>query len=107
MPKPLHHIFVCGQSRPEGHPRGSCGTSGAGAVFQSFGAALIAGNLMDKIALAQTGCLGPCHLGANVLIYPEGVLYSEVKPEDAATIVEQHLLKGDVVTEKLAPKEIW
>lgn len=107
MAKPEKHVFICGQSRPEGHPKGSCGTAGAGAVFQSFGAALTRGKLLEKIALTQSGCLGPCHLGANVLVYPDGVMYSAVKPEDVATIVEQHLVNGHPVSEKLAPAEVW
>lgn len=107
MPKPLQHIFVCEQSRQEGHPRGSCGASGAASVFQAFGSALSRGKLLDKIALTQAGCLGPCQLGVNVLIYPEGVMYSEVKPEDVANIVQQHLVNGNPVTEKLAPAEVW
>ena len=107
MPKPLHHIFVCGQSRPEGHPRGSCGTSGAGNVFQSFGSGLTVNKLLDKVALTQAGCLGPCHLGANVLVYPEGIMYTQVTAEDVSTIIDQHLINGKPVIEKIAPTEVW
>lgn len=107
MSRPEKHVFVCGQTRPEDHPKGSCGTLGAGPVFQAFSAAITAGKLFNKIALTQAGCFGPCHLGANVLIYPDGVLYSQVKPEDVAVIVDQHLLNGEPVKEKLAPAEVW
>ncbi|MCG8608994.1 MAG: (2Fe-2S) ferredoxin domain-containing protein [Pseudomonadales bacterium] len=107
MSKPVKHVFVCGQQRPDGHPRGSCGAVGASSVAQSFAAVLTARNLFSSIALTNSGCLGPCHLGANVLVYPEGILYSEVKPEDVETIVEQHLIQGQPVTAKLAPAEVW
>ena len=30
-----------------------------------------------KIAITNTGCLGPCGFGASVLVYPEGVLYGK------------------------------
>ena len=36
MAKPVKHIFVCTQSRPPGHPRGSCGANGSMVVFQEF-----------------------------------------------------------------------
>jgi (2Fe-2S) ferredoxin len=48
--------------------------------------------------LTSTGCLGPCALGANVLVYPEGILYGRVTPRDVQEIIEQHLLSGKPVT---------
>jgi hypothetical protein len=32
MARPEFHIFLCGQRRPEGHPRGSCGAKGSEAL---------------------------------------------------------------------------
>lgn len=107
MPKPEHHVFVCIQNRGEGHPRGSCGAKSASKVLQRFAEELTAKQLLGSIALTQTTCLGPCHLGPSVLVYPQGVMYSEVNESDVETIVEQHLLQGEVVTEKLAPAEVW
>jgi len=107
MPKPERHVFVCGQLRPDNHPRGSCGSVGAAQVFQTFGAAITKNGLLGKVALTNTGCLGPCQTGANVLIYPEGTLYAAVKPEDVHAIVEQHLVKGEPVADILAPADVW
>lgn len=107
MPKPERHVFVCGQQRPENHPKGSCGHSGAATVFQTFGAQMSQNGLLGKVALTNTGCLGPCQQGANVLIYPEGTMYSQVSPEDVGQIVQQHLLGGTPVAEKLTPAELW
>ena len=42
-------------------------------------------------------CFGGCHDGPNVIVYPDRVWYADVKPEDADTIVEEHLKKGEVV----------
>jgi (2Fe-2S) ferredoxin len=64
-------------------------------------------NLFEKIALTNTGCLGPCSFGSNVLVYPDGVLYGKVKPSDVATIIEQHLLGGEPVTSLQVPAEVW
>jgi (2Fe-2S) ferredoxin len=47
--------------------------------------------------LTSTGCLGPCALGASVLVYPDGVLYGRVTPSDVPEIIEQHLLSGKPV----------
>ena len=67
MAKPEFHIFVCGQRRPAGHPRGSCGAKGVEALYDAFARALTQRNLHSRIALTSTGCLGPCQAGANWL----------------------------------------
>lgn len=107
MPKPKHHIFICAQRRPDGHPRGSCGAKGADGLYDAFARELIKRNLQNSIALTNTGCLGPCQGGANVLVYPEGIMYSWVEAEDAAKIVEEHLVGGTPWADKLTPAEIW
>jgi (2Fe-2S) ferredoxin len=107
MPRPDRHIFVCAQNRPDGHPRGSCGAKSAGDVLQRFADLLTKKRLLGKVALTQTNCLGPCHVGANVLVYPEGVMYAEVNAADVDEIVDKHLIGGEPVTEKLAAAEVW
>lgn len=106
MPKPDHHIFVCVQRRPQGHPRSSCAERGAEEVYNAFSQELIKRNLQN-VALTQTGCLGPCQAGGNVLIYPDGVLYGWVEPDDVPKIIEQHVLGGKVYEDKKAPAELW
>lgn len=107
MPKPVKHVFVCTQTRPPGHPRGSCGQSGSTGVFQAFMQSFEQGRLYGQFALTGSGCLGTCDLGPTVLVYPEGVMYSKVAPEDVPAIVEDHLIKGEPVERLLAPSEIW
>jgi len=94
------------QSRPPGHPRGSCGEKGCEAVFNAFNQELIKRNLQN-VALTQAGCLGPCQAGGNVLIYPSGTLYGWVEVEDVPKIIEQHILGGEVYPDKVAPAELW
>jgi len=53
---------------------------------------------LDKeVKVVRTGCFGLCELGPIMIVYPEGVFYSRVKPEDAKEIVEEHILKGRIV----------
>ncbi|MEQ1923747.1 MAG: hypothetical protein ABL952_14670 [Pyrinomonadaceae bacterium] len=40
---------------------------------------------------------GYSHVGTAVMVYPDGTMYGQVQPEDAAEIVEEHLEKGKVV----------
>ncbi|MGV6816736.1 MAG: (2Fe-2S) ferredoxin domain-containing protein [Thiotrichales bacterium] len=107
MPKPLKHVFVCVQNRPEGHPRPSCGKKGCVEVADAFYQQLEQRQAFDKIQVTTTGCLGPCMEGPSVLVYPEGVMYGRVTAEDVTTIFDEHLL-GDKPVEKLkVPAEIW
>ncbi|PZR76024.1 MAG: ferredoxin, partial [Stutzerimonas stutzeri] len=84
----------------------SCAAKGGEALFDAFSQALIRRNLIGRIALTGTGCLGPCQAGANVLIYPGALMYSWVEPADADGILT-HLLEGEPFTDKLTPAELW
>jgi (2Fe-2S) ferredoxin len=64
-------------------------------------------NLFDRFQVTNTGCFGPCGLGPNVLVYPDGVLYVGVKKEDVATLIEEHLLGGKPLERLLAPADVW
>lgn len=107
MARPSMHVFVCTQQRPAGHPRGSCAEKGCADVYNAFASALVKHNLFSRIALTQTGCLGPCQTGANVLIYPDAVLYIQMTANDVEQVIEKHLLRGEVLLEKIAPPELW
>ena len=57
--------------------------------------------LKDEVNVITTGCFGLCALGPIMVVYPEGSFYSMVKVEDIPEIVEEHLLKGRIVTRLL------
>lgn len=50
-------------------------------------------------------CFGLCTYGPNVIIYPDGVVYSAVAPQDVAEIVREHLVHGRVVERLLFKKK--
>jgi NADP-reducing hydrogenase subunit HndC len=53
---------------------------------------------MDKeIKVVETGCMGPCDLGPILVVYPEGIFYNKLTPEDAREIAREHLMKGRIV----------
>lgn len=107
MGKPKKHVFICTQSRPADHPRGSCAAKGGTDILQEFMQQFEKRQLWTRYAVAGSTCLGTCGSGACVLVYPEGVMYGGVKKDDVATIIEEHLL-GDKPVEKLQVHEvIW
>jgi len=49
------------------------------------------------IRLSKSGCQGFCQMGPLVTIEPEGTLYTKVKPEDVAEIVQTTLIDHKIV----------
>ncbi len=50
-----------------------------------------------KGELLEAGCIGKCKLGPTVIVYPEGVVYRQLKPENAREIIEEHVLGGRIL----------
>lgn len=51
-------------------------------------------NLESEINIIETGCMGPCDFGPVMMVYPEGIFYKKVTPEDIPAMVEEHFIKG-------------
>ena len=107
MPKPEKHVFVCLNQRPPGHPNGSCTDRGGPDLMAEFGRLLEKNQAWGRVKITRSGCLGPCELGPNVLVYPDGVLYVGVQTADVTEIFENHLLGGQPVQRLVAPAHIW
>lgn len=50
--------------------------------------------LGDKVVPVETGCIGFCAHGPNMVVYPGGVFYQHLVPDDVDEILDQHVLKG-------------
>ncbi len=87
------HVLVCGGT--------GCVSSESGKIIDTFNELLVKNDLDKEVKVVQTGCFGLCEAGPVVVVYPEGSFYSMIKVSDVAIIVEEHLLKGRVVTELL------
>lgn len=101
MPKFEHHIFVCGNVRPAGHPRGCCDPTGRAELQKLFKQKLAERGLKAKVRANQSGCLDQCEHGPNVVIYPEAVWYGGVTSADVEEIVESHIVGGKLVARLL------
>lgn len=107
MSKPEKHVFVCAQSRPSGHPRPSCSQKNCTEIADEFYKQLEQSQLFDKIQINTSNCLGPCGAGPSVLVYPEGIMYGNLKKEDVKTIFDQHLVGGAPVSNLKVSKMFW
>ena len=83
------HVLVCGGT--------GCTSSGSAQIIQALKDEIKKNGLENEVAVVKTGCHGLCAEGPVMIVYPEAVFYSQVKPEDVEEIVSEHLLKGRVV----------
>lgn len=82
-----------------------CLACGAVKINESLKSELQNRGLEDEIQVVLTGCNGFCANAPIMAVYPEGIFYQKLKPEDIPHIVEEHLLKGRPV-EKFMYKEL-
>ena len=107
-----HQVFVCTGK--------SCSAVGSANVKAAFENELQARNLRygkiskgrnpeGPIVLTECGSVGFCSVGPAVIVYPEGIWYAQVSPEDVPEIIEEHLLNGRpverLVLKNMADKE--
>jgi len=84
------HVLVCVD--PE------CLKHGAHDVIDSLQDELVAQGLIDEIQVLETSRIGSCSNGPEMMVYPEGVHYVGLTPDDIPYIVEEHFLKGRTAT---------
>ena len=84
-------ILVCGGT--------GCQASNSIDVVETFKKEIKRLNIKDRVKVEITGCFGFCEKGPIVKVMPENIFYIEVTPEKAKRIVEEHIMKGNIVEE--------
>lgn len=87
------HVFVCTSGK-------TCPVDGSEQVLSVLRAKIFELGLKKEIRINKSGCLDQCGNGPVIVVYPEGIWYARVKPEDCDEIIESHLL-GDKPVERL------
>ena len=95
-----HHVFVCTGK--------SCSAVGSAEVKANFERELLSRGILfgkekkgknprGSVVLTECSSVGFCAVGAAVMVYPDGIWYAQVRAEDVAEIVEEHIINGRVV----------
>lgn len=79
----------------------SCKTGHNVNLISSLQKAISDKNLNSSVSVIKTGCFGVCLQGPIIKVLPDDLLYVSVKLTDIDEILEEHIIKGNVVTRLL------
>ncbi len=95
-PAQQYHLLVCGGT--------GCHATRSLQVIDRLREEIRLRQLREKALVVETGCNGFCAQGPVMTVYPGGIFYQYLKPDDAVEIIEEHVLKG-VPVERLMYKD--
>ena len=79
-------LLICGGT--------GCRASSSNLLIDELKNQIDLNNLSDQVQVVETGCFGFCEKGPIIKVSPDNTFYTQVKPEDAKDIVEEHVIKG-------------
>ena len=82
-------ITVCGGT--------VCLALASGEVGAALEQALEQQGMQASVEMKTTGCPGLCDQGPLVTIYPQGIFYTKVIPEDCSEIISQTVKNGEII----------
>jgi len=97
MERYSHHVLVCTGSFCSPDRRGR-------ELYSRLAELLQREDLLfgpSRVKRGETPCLGVCSSGPIVVVYPEGIWYSNVTPQLLERIVVEHLKNGRPVEEAI------
>ncbi len=81
----MAHVFVCTNDR-DGE-RKSCADNNSKMVKSKLKEAVYDKGWKGKIRVSNSGCMGLCAKGSNVMIYPQKIWLSNIYPDDVDEII--------------------
>ena len=98
MPAFEHHIFVCCNDK--------CDRAEKQELKGCFKKEIKRRGLKGRVRANEAGCLDQCELGPTVVIYPQGIWYGRVQPDDVERIVEETVVNGRIIEDLLIPADL-
>ena len=85
------HLMICGGT--------ACHATHSRDVKQALIQEIEDHGIFERCKIIETGCNGFCAQGPVMTVYPDGVFYVKLTPENIKDIVSQHLIGGNPVEE--------
>ena len=79
-------VLICGGT--------GCKASSSHMISEKISELIQEKGLSDRVDVVTTVCFGFCEKGPVVKIIPDNTFYTQVKPEDAQEIVNEHIIAG-------------
>ena len=86
----IKHLTVCVNRRENGEV--CCAQGDSEAIRERLKAYVKEHGLKGKVRVSQSGCMDLCAKGPNVMVYPEGRWYRQVRIEDVDDIIQAELV---------------
>ena len=86
---------------------GTCGIAAGAREVMSAILDELAARKMQNVHVEQTGCIGMCEKEVLVDVIRPGedrITYGKVTPEDAKRIVDEHVINGQIVKDKVVAR---
>ena len=87
------HLLICGGT--------GCKAAQADEILTNLRQVVEDKGLENEVQVIHTGCFGFCEKGPIVKVLPDNTFYTQVTPDDAREIVEEHIIKGRKVSRLL------
>lgn len=76
---------------------GGCVSADCHEVKDALLQSLKENGLEDQVLVSETGCIGTCNLGPVMVVMPEEVFYTRLRPKHIPEIVKSHLVEGNIL----------
>ncbi len=81
------HVLVCVNDRHGA--RKSCADGQGAAIKDRLKDEAAKRGWAGRVRVSQTGCLGLCQKGPNIMLYPQGIWWSGATPDDCETVLQK------------------
>lgn len=89
-------MWVCGNRRPDGNPKGSCAQKGSEALRDQLKAACHAAGITGTVRVMSSSCIDVCEHGIALAVMPDGDIVGNLTAEDIPSLVEGLKTRGGV-----------
>ncbi len=84
-----------------------CIKRGAHEILDALQDELVDQGLIDEVQVLETSRIGDLSEAPDIMVYPDGIHYVDLTPDDIPYIVQEHLLKGRVAKKFAAPARVF